>query len=84
MTYREVMDLPYKVFMLMNENIFRLLAEKDIRSLNVGAASQSADGMESLRNHLVIEMGDVGTSEPGPISEERDQEGFEALRMFAG
>lgn len=82
MNYWQVMDLPIRVFWLMNGNISRILAEKDIRSLEVGIASQSADGSSAVRKHLVIEMENKNPEDVLAISEERDEEGFNELKMM--
>lgn len=84
MGYREVMGLPIRVFWLMNSSIGRLLAEKDIRALTVQSARHGGEQAEQIRQHLVIEMGEVGkTAQVADLSAERDQQGFEELKTLA-
>lgn len=85
MSYWQAMNLPIRVFWLMNRCIPRLQAEKDLRALSVAVASQSGDGMEEQRKHLLVEMeGKEKTDEDESqaISEERDEKGFSDLRMM--
>lgn len=69
----------------MNKNIPRIQAEKDLRSLSVAVASQSGEGMEQQREHLLREMNgtdQLDDSRSQAISEERDEVGFNELRMM--
>lgn len=61
--------------------ISRILAEKDLRGLQVASAAQAAEGFEELSKRLVIEM--TGRTEPeNPMEATRDEEGFEELRAM--
>ncbi len=83
--YLQAMSLPIQVFFLMNRMIPRIQAEQDIRGLAVATASQSSEGVEASRKHLLLEMDGIQESpdEPQPISAERDEAGFNELKMMA-
>jgi hypothetical protein len=83
MSFREVMALPMKVFWFMNSCINRIRADDDMRSLSIAsaAAAQSIEAQKATRERLVIEMGEV-VKNSGAISDERDEVGFNALRMM--
>lgn len=82
MSYREVLALPARTFWFMAGCVIRILAEKDMRAVGVGAAVQSPEGVESALSRLEIEM--AGPQEPGdPLKAERDQEGFNELKALA-
>lgn len=80
--YQEVLDLPLRVFWLLNNNIRRLLAERDVRSLNNAMGAQSADGYEKRMKELTIDLGEpVKIDEEARLkSETFDKEGLEYLR----
>jgi len=82
MAYREVMLLPITTFWFLNHTINRVRAEQDMRTLSIHANAQSLEGATNYRKHLVIEMGEVVT-ESKMIPVERDEAGFEALRLLA-
>lgn len=69
-------------FWLMSGNIRRVRADSDIRALLVSAASQSSDGVTSLQERLVLEVGNVITQPVVPDAE-RDEDGFTELRAMA-
>ena len=52
--------MPVRRFWVMNSNINRILAERDLRMLTVVNAGQSADGANECRDNLLSELGDVG------------------------
>ena len=77
--------MPINAFWLLSSQITRLRAETDLRSLNIGAAVQSADGFKQLQEALTEEVGFVMTQQPRAIAHAvRDKEGFEQLRAMAG
>jgi len=82
MSYWDVMKLPIKSFWLMSENVRRIQAENDMRAVSVAANVQSPEGLQEFHEKLVIELGEV-SKEPIVPSAERDQEGFNELRMLA-
>lgn len=59
MSYRDVLELPISAFWLLSNNINRLSAERDIRSLAIAAGSQSEEGYKKTLEGLQREMGDV-------------------------
>jgi len=69
----------------MHTCISRCLAEQDLRSLQVATNSQSEDGAKTIRDRLVLELGDVGTHEDKSqaIDAKRDEEGFEFLKLMS-
>jgi hypothetical protein len=81
MSYREVLKMPVRAFWLMSSNIRRIRAQSDVRSLMVASAAQSPEGIDEIRERLVLEIGEV-VKEP-PASVERDGAGFEELRAMA-
>ena len=82
MSYWDVMKLPIKSFWLMSENVRRIQAENDMRAVSVAANVQSPEGLQEFHEKLVIELGEV-SKEPIVPSAERDQEGFNELRILA-
>lgn len=76
------MGIPIKTFWLLSENIERISAQKDIRTLSVAAYSQSGEAASEFREQLVLQVGTTVKLESEPISE-RDVEGFEELRHMA-
>lgn len=86
MGYREVMCLPIRVFWLLNSNIGRLLAEKDLRELAIVTHSGSEESTRKIRETLIVEMGEVGSTEGGesdPMNAKRDQNGVDELKALA-
>jgi hypothetical protein len=85
MSYGEVMVMPVRAFWLMNSNIDRIQAQKDMRSLTVAVCGQGGgEAAQSFRQRLVIEAGEVVKLKFDPIREAvRDEEGFSALREMA-
>ena len=73
--------MPVRAFWLMSSNIRRVRANEDVRSLMIASAAQSAEGIEDVRERLILEIGTVVT-EP-PTSVERDEAGFAELRAMA-
>lgn len=88
MSYRDCMDLPMRTFWMLNRNISRLLAEKDLRAISVAlsAVSEEAAGalqtklVEEFQNPYVMEHQDEQAQEP--IEERRDEAGFAQLKMM--
>lgn len=79
------MEMPIKAFWLVNRNINRLLAEKDIRHLNVANAAMSADSANQCRELLVDELGEVFKVDQMAIALEAkpDRDGIEFLRRLS-
>ena len=74
--------MPVKAFWLMSGNIRRIRAGEDIRRLMTNAAAQSGEGVKELQNRLVLELGEVFSEKAG-IHVERDEAGFNELKMIA-
>lgn len=85
MSYEEVMQMPVRAFWLMNSNIDRVQAQKDMRSLTVAVCGQGGgEAAQEFRQRLVIEAGTAVKLKFDPIREAvRDEEGFSALRDMA-
>lgn len=82
MSYQEVMAMPIMSFWLYSGNIRRLRADDDMRSLTVATAAQSAEGVTSLQERFVLELGLVMTDTP-ELNLDRDEKGFSELKMLA-
>lgn len=79
------MNLPIRTFWLMNGNIVRLMAEKDLRATDVQLARHGGEGREAIRKNLTLELGNVGkvAVEESPLEAERDEQGFAELKALA-
>ena len=79
------MQLPLKTFWLLSRNIDRIMAQKDVRSMQVVSVSQaSADVANEYRQRLVVETGTiVKMGQASPLAAKRDEEGFAALKAMA-
>jgi len=76
------MRLPMRTFWLLNQNINRLRAEEDLRSLTTAAASQSSEFAEEHRQSLILEVGEP-TKGSSPLEAKRDEEGVAELKRIA-
>lgn len=78
------MGLPIKTFWLMNGNVERISAQKDMRALTVAAFCQSSEGTTAHREQLVIEIGTMVKLESDGLSEadRPDAEGLDGLRSM--
>jgi hypothetical protein len=85
LSYDGLMAIPIKTFWLLNQNIDRIEAQKDRRSLSVAVCGQGgAEAASSLHERLVIESGEVVKLKFDPVRDaERDQDGFNALKELA-
>jgi len=83
MSYQEVMAMPIRAFWTMSGNIRRLRASSDLRDLMVVSAAQSADGYKETHERLVLEIGTVYVGDSNPMNVERDEAGFNELKMMA-
>lgn len=86
LSYKDTLDLPIDVFWLMNENIKRLEAEKDMRlfmnSINSQYESDSTNSQAYLTK-LVEEIGDpIKRSGIALEDEKLDSSGLNELRMM--
>ncbi|WP_374335533.1 hypothetical protein [Methyloversatilis sp.] len=78
------MSLPIQTFWLMNSNVNRLMAEKDLRAISVNAAVNSKDGFMEFRKMLTEEMGSMfETKGNDPMNAKRDEVGFAELKAMA-
>lgn len=75
MSDTHVLKMPIKRFWMMNGNIERVQAQRDIRTLSVVASAQSGEMAQETRDGLLGEMGTVAISAP-----ERDEQGFTELK----
>lgn len=78
------MKTPIRAFWLLNANIGRVLAEKDLRLMAVQSSRHGGDGAKDIRDHLVLEMGDAMKvdREKEIMSAQRDEAGFNELRFM--
>lgn len=86
MSYGEVMNLPIRVFWLMNSNVGRLLAEKDIRAITVQSARHGGDQMLEVKKNLEVELGNTGKvkgDDGNQVDAVMDEEGYAELKALA-
>lgn len=84
LSYGETMSLPIKTFWMLNSNIERIQAQKDMRALTVAVCGQGSEAAKSYRETLVVEIGTVvKLEESNPLKAVRDEAGFQALRDLA-
>lgn len=81
------MRLPMKTFWMLNKNIGRILAEKDLRALEVGFAVQSGEAAQALHTKLTIEFDNPYHIDPEVqaaeiVDEKRDEAGFAQLKLM--
>jgi len=79
--YMTLMQMPIKTFWLLSQNIERVAAAQDLRSLSVALAGQGGEQTKEFQERLVIEMGTI-TVESRDVTEERDQAGFDELKSM--
>lgn len=73
--------MPIKTFWLMNRNIERIQAQKDMRSLTVAVCGQGGEAAQEFRQRLVVETGTTVKLKFDPVRDAtRDEEGFSALK----
>lgn len=84
------MRLPLKTFWLMNRNIDRIEAKRDMRAMSVALIAQSnAEHANTFRQELIVEAGTIVKLEgegakPNPLEAKRDESGFADLKRMAG
>ena len=80
LTWRQTMTTPVKAFWLMLGNLPRVMAETDLRTLDLLITAQSGDrhSIEDVRAVLAKEIGPM-SKEPEP---ELDEAGLDGLRML--
>lgn len=78
-SYKDALDLPLRTFWLMSNNITRLSAEEDLRSLSLSGAATSEKGFKQASEALQVEMGSVFIK---PQNVEA-KEGIKALKELA-
>lgn len=78
------MNVPIRTFWLMNSNIDRIEAQKDMRTLSVAVHSQGSDAAQQHQRQLIVELGSVVKLDTHPVrTAVRDEEGFAALKEMA-
>lgn len=85
LSYGELMSLPIKTFWMLNGNIERIEAQKDMRALTIAVnGNAGAQAAQDYRQRLVIEVGTVVKLEDNPVAlAVRDEEGFAELKAMA-
>lgn len=81
-SYRQVMDLPIKTFWLMSNNIERISAQQDLRSLTVAVCGQGGEAAHEHRQRLILEVGTIVKLDSNPMNAVRDEAGFEELKKL--
>jgi hypothetical protein len=74
-------------FWLFHENVDRISAQKDMRTLTVSASSQSSEGATAYRKQLIVEIGNIAKMSASAMaaqSAERDEGGINLLKQMAG
>lgn len=90
MSYEAVLRLPLRTFWLLNRNIDRIEARRDMRAMSVAMVAQSdGETANTFRQELVIEAGVIvkleGEGDPAnPLEAKRDEMGFADLKRMAG
>lgn len=86
-TYESVMRMPLRTFWLLSNNVERIQAQIDLRTMQLnlrtgfGATEQAVKQMHEV---LIAETGEVvKTSAKAQLHAPRDQQGFEELRAMA-
>jgi hypothetical protein len=59
MSPRSVLDISSRMFWMLNKNIDRLSAERDMRSSAIAVQAQSGEGIKDLFEGLQKQMGSV-------------------------
>lgn len=77
MSDEQVLDMPALRFWMMQSNINRVSAERDMRSLTMYNSAMSSEGAGKYRESLELEMGNVTR-----VSDTLDREGLELLRSM--
>lgn len=88
MGYREVMGMPLKTFWCFSKNIDRLMAETDLRMLQVVASAASGEAYGKLSDRLQGQVGTIvkmsGEALAATAQEETlDRAGLSALKAMA-
>jgi len=82
--HRELLALPMKTFWLLNQNIDRIFAQRDMRTLTVAVSGQSQEAAKGYRETLIAEVGViVKFKESSVMDAERDEQGFAELKAIA-
>lgn len=85
LTQTAVMDMPIRRFWLFAGNVDRIMAQKDLRALIIGASVQTSESGKAHQNRLVLELGTIQKVDDAmaQLYEERDEAGFRELMMMA-
>jgi hypothetical protein len=84
--YVGTMTLPIRSFWMMNANIDRLTAQKDMRALTVAVCGQGGEAAQAHREQLILEVGTVVKLDDSPMSAAntaRDESGFADLKAMS-
>jgi len=77
------MEMPIRRFWLFTANVDRIMAQGDMRALNVAASATTGESGQELQKRLVIELGTIQVlEETGPLYEKRDQAAFDQLKTM--
>jgi len=74
----QVLKMPARRFWLLNKNLNRLMAENDIRNLQVLVSAESSEGTKQTQERLFLEIGPVVVQEPT-----FDRDGLNRLKQLS-
>lgn len=81
------MRMPLRTFWLLSNNVERIQAQIDLRTMNLRlrtGMSATSDSVGQMYEALIAETGEVvKTSVKAQLNAPRDQEGFEKLKAMA-
>lgn len=80
--YMTLMQMPMKTFWLLSQNIERVAATQDLRSLSVALAGQGGEHTKEFQERLILEMGTCVVEETA-TAEVRDEAGFQELKQMS-
>lgn len=81
---RRVLEMPITTFWMLHKNIDRILAERDMRHVELAVHTQSPDGVKTLMESLRSQMREpfVFESAPAPRTAKLDREGLAELKAM--
>lgn len=79
MDFEKVLELPLKTFTLYNQNIDRLRAEQDMRTLKLLISHTTTDHVKSCVQDLTQEL-----DSPAIFTPKMDKDAFERLKALQG
>ena len=59
MTDKQVLEMPSYRFWALESQIVRIMSERDMRTMNVNAATMDQESRNTLTNRLTLELGEA-------------------------